>query len=156
MAGIYTRDNVNYSQMLQNAIANRARNAERQAQYIQNQGKLWGDTVTNIGNMAGRAVGGYNNWKGDTTVEDEEEAELELLKKQLEEYKAQQAEAAAYNGQVQTATNLMEGYHPNVVGTYSRASLYDDNPYKLPGNSDATQSDYMNYIMEMNRLYGGR
>lgn len=156
MAGIYTRDNVNYSQMLQNAIANRARNAERQAQYIQNQGKLWGDTVTNIGNMAGRAVGGYNNWKGDTTVEDEEEAELELLKKQLEEYKAQQAEAAAYNGQVQTATNLMEGYHPNVVGTYSRASLYDDNPYKLPGNSNANQNDYFNYQLAMNRLYGGR
>lgn len=156
MAGIYTRDNINYSTMLQNAIANRARAAEREAAYIQNQGKLWGDTVTNIGNMAGRAVGGYNNWKGDTTVEEAEDAELELLKKQLEEYKAQQAEAADYRGQVETATNLMEGYHPNVVGNYSRASLYDDNPYRLPGNSNANQNDYFNYQMAMNKLFGGR
>lgn len=141
MAGIYTRDNVNYSQMLQNAIANRARNAERQAQYIQNQGKLWGDTVTNIGNMAGRAVGGYNNWKGDTTVEDEEDAELELLKKQLEEYKAQQAEAAAYRGQVQTATNLMQGYHPQDSFTQDMNESYNQN-YFNPYNYELMQGTY--------------
>lgn len=156
MAGIYTRDNVNYSQMIQNALTNRARNAERQAAYTQAQGKLWGDAVANVGNIVGGAVGGYNKWKGDDTTAESEDAELELLKKQLEEYQKQQAEADAYNGQVQTATNLMEGYHPNVVGTYSRASLYDDNPYKLPGNSNANQNDYFNYQMAMNRLYGGR
>jgi len=59
MAGIYTRDNVNYSQMLQNAIANRARNAERQAQYIQNQGKLWGDITNQMGQMIGRGITDY-------------------------------------------------------------------------------------------------
>ena len=153
---IYNRDNINYSQMIQNAITNRNAAAQRQAAYDQAKGKLWGDTTSNIGNIIGEGIGGYNKWKGDTTAEDAEDAELEMLKKKLEEYKTQQDEADAYRGQVQTATNLMEGYHPNVVGTYSRASLYDDNPYKLPGNSNATQSDYMNYIMEMNRLYGGR
>lgn len=127
--------------MLQNAIANRARAAEREAAYIQNQGKLWGDTVTNIGNMAGRAVGGYNNWKGDTTVEDEEDAELELLKKQLEEYKAQQAEAAAYNGQVQTATNLMQGYHPQDSFTQDMNESYNQN-YFNPYNYELMQGTY--------------
>ena len=141
MAGIYTRDNINYSQMLQNAIANRARAAEREAAYIQNQGKLWGDTVTNIGNMAGRAVGGYNNWKGDTTVEDEEDAELEMLKKQLEEYKAQQAEAAAYRGQVQTATNLMQGYHPQDSFTQDMNESYNQN-YFNPYNYELMQGTY--------------
>ena len=127
--------------MLQNAIANRARAAEREAQYIQNQGKLWGDTVTNIGNMAGRAVGGYNNWKGDTTVEDEEDAELEMLKKQLEEYKAQQAEAAAYRGQVQTATNLMQGYHPQDSFTQDMNESYNQN-YFNPYNYELMQGTY--------------
>lgn len=141
MAGIYTRDNINYSQMLQNAIANRARAAEREAAYIQNQGKLWGDTVTNIGNMAGRAVGGYNNWKGDTTVEDEEDAELELLKKQLEEYQKQQAEAAAYHGQVQTATNLMQGYHPQDSFTQDMNESYNQN-YFNPYNYELMQGTY--------------
>lgn len=127
--------------MLQNAIANRARAAEREAAYIQNQGKLWGDTVTNIGNMAGRAVGGYNNWKGDTTVEDEEDAELEMLKKQLEEYKAQQAEAAAYRGQVQTATNLMQGYHPQDSFTQDMNESYNQN-YFNPYNYELMQGTY--------------
>lgn len=141
MAGIYTRDNINYSTMLQNAIANRAKSAEREAAYIQNQGKLWGDTVTNIGNMAGRAVGGYNNWKGDTTVEDEEDAELELLKKQLEEYQKQQAEAAAYRGQVQTATNLMQGYHPQDSFTQDMNESYNQN-YFNPYNYELMQGTY--------------
>ena len=134
MAGIYTRDNINYSTMLQNAIANRAKAAERQAAYIQNQGKLWGDAVANVGSTVGNAVGGYNKWKGDDTTAEAEEAELEMLKKQLEEYQKQQAEADAYHGQVQTATNLMEGYHPNVVGTYSRdydGRLYDCKSYDI-------------------------
>lgn len=154
---IYTRDNINYSQMLQNAIANRARAAEREAAYEQAKGKLWGDTVTNIGGMIGRGIGGYNAWRGNTTEADEEEAELEMLKKQLEDYQAQQAEADAYNAQVETATNLMKDYRPN-NGTYTRYIPYEednDNPYKLPGNINATQSDYVNYLMEMNRLYGG-
>jgi len=141
MAGIYTRDNINYSQMLQNAIANRARAAEREAAYTQAQGKLWGDTVTNIGNMAGRAVGGYNNWKGDTTVEDEEDAELEMLKKQLEEYQKQQAEAAAYRGQVQTATNLMQGYHPQDSFTQDMNESYNQN-YFNPYNYELMQGTY--------------
>ena len=141
MAGIYTRDNINYSSMLQNAIANRAKAAEREAAYTQAQGKLWGDTVTNIGNMAGRAVGGYNNWKGDTTVEDEEDAELELLKKQLEEYQKQQAEAADYRGQVQTATNLMQGYHPQDSFTQDMNESYNQN-YFNPYNYELMQGTY--------------
>lgn len=127
--------------MLQNAIANRARAAEREAAYTQAQGKLWGDTVTNIGNMAGRAVGGYNNWKGDTTVEDEEDAELELLKKQLEQYEAQQAEADAYHWQVQTATNLMQGYHPQDSFTQDMNESYNQN-YFNPYNYELMQGTY--------------
>lgn len=155
---VYSRDNINYAGMLQNAIANRVANAQREAQYIKDKGTLWGNTVSNVANIAGHAIGGYNSWSGDTSTAAAEDAELKLLKKQLEDYQAQQSAADAYNGQVTTATNLMEGYHPNIIGTYSRASLYDedDNPYKLPGNSNADQSDYFRYQMAMNRLYGGR
>lgn len=157
MAGIYTRDNIPYSTMLQNAIANRAKAAEREAAYTQSQGKLWGDAVANVGGVIGRAVGGYNNWKGDATTAEEEEAELERLKKELEDYQAQQVAADAQSAQIEHATNLMEGSHPNVVGDYNRNPFDEDfdNPYKLPGDRNANQSDYFNYQMYMNRLFGG-
>lgn len=141
MAGIYTRDNIPYSTMLQNAIANRAKAAEREAAYTQAQGKLWGDAVANVGGVIGRAVGGYNNWKGDDATAEAEEAELELLKKQLEEYKAQQAEADAYRGQVQTATNLMQGYHPQDSFTQDMNESYNQN-YFNPYNYELMQGTY--------------
>lgn len=81
MAGIYTRDNINYSQMLQNAIANRAKAAERQAAYKQAQGKLWGETATNVGKYFGRGI-----FATADSMSDEDEAELALLK----EIKAEQ------------------------------------------------------------------
>lgn len=141
MAGIYTRDNVNYSQMLQNAIANRARNAERQADYIKNQGKLWGETATNVGNIIGRGIGGYNSWAGDTTEAEAEDAELEMLKKQVEQYEAQQAEAAKYRGQVETATNLMQGYHPQDSFAQDMNESYNQN-YFNPYNYELMQGTY--------------
>lgn len=131
---IYNRDNINYSQMIQNAIANRNAAAQRQAAYDQAKGKLWGDTTTNIGNMIGRGIGGYNAWKGDTSVEDvedAEDAELEMLKKKLEEYEAQQAEADAYHGQVEHATNYMTGYKPMEASMSESYNQEYNNPYKL-------------------------
>lgn len=128
---IYNRDNINYSQMIQNAIANRNAAAQRQAAYEQAKGKLWGDTTTNIGNMIGRGIGGYNAWKGDTSVEDAEDAELEMLKKKLEEYEAQQAEADAYHGQVEHATNYMTGYRPMEASISESYNQEYNNPYKL-------------------------
>ena len=93
MAGIYTRDNINYSTMLQNAIANRAKAAERQAAYTAAQGKLWGDTATNVGKIAGRGIMSYLD------SIDEDEAELERLKalKDKEIYDNSVAEINKYN-----------------------------------------------------------
>ena len=93
MAGIYTRDNINYSSMLQNAIANRAKAAERQAAYKQAQGKLWGDTATNVGKYFGRGIFATADSMGD-----EDEAELARLK----EIKAEQ-EQKAYEEEIKKA-----------------------------------------------------
>lgn len=53
---VYSRDNINYAGMLQNAIANRVANAQREAQYIKDKGELWGNTVSNVANMFGRGL----------------------------------------------------------------------------------------------------
>lgn len=137
MAGIYTRDNVNYSQMIQNAITNRARNAERQAQYIQNQGKLWGETATNVGKYLGRGIFATADSMGD-----EDEAELARLKelKAEQEQKAYEEEIQkAYDAQVaqRRAVNdyLMDPYtrkQPTVIEPWDGYSDVDleDNLYR--------------------------
>ena len=129
MAGIYTRDNINYSTMLQNAIANRAKAAEREAAYTQAQGKLWGDTVTNVGKYAGRGYMAYQDSL------DEDEAELNKLL----ELKRQQEIEAKYNEQVaqRQAVNsyLMDPYErkqPTVTEPWDGYSDVDieDNLYR--------------------------
>lgn len=92
MAGVYTRDNINYSSMLQNAIANRNAAAQREAAYEQAKGKLWSDTVNNITKYAGRGIMA----SADQYSTDEDEAELE----QLLELKRQQDIETKYKEQV--------------------------------------------------------
>lgn len=79
--------------MLQNAIANRAKAAERQSAYKQSQGKLWGDTATNVGKYFGRGI-----FATADSMSDEDEAELALLK----EIKAEQ-EQKAYEEEIKKA-----------------------------------------------------
>lgn len=137
MAGIYTRDNINYSQMLQNAIANRAKAAERQAAYTQAQGKLWGDTATNVGKYLGRGI-----FATADSMSDEDEAELARLKelKAEQEQKAYEEEIKkAYDAQVAQRQSvndyLMDPYtrkQPTVVEPWDGHSDVDleDNLYR--------------------------
>ena len=48
--GIYTRDQIQYANMLQNALQNRARAIEREGDNIRGRGQIWGSAVSNIGN----------------------------------------------------------------------------------------------------------
>ena len=48
--GIYTRDQIQYANMLQNALQNRARAIEREGDNIRGRGQMWGSAVSNIGN----------------------------------------------------------------------------------------------------------
>jgi hypothetical protein len=167
MAGIYTRDNINYSTMLQNAIANRARAAERQAQYIQNQGKLWGDTATNVGKYLGRGI-----FATADTMGDEDEAELAHLK-ELKAEQEQKAEMERLNYIKQqadnmrdyeptpatNASNLMDGYIPSEeldrqwlntkAGVRAQRYMEGYTPY-INGNpyDNATDNPYIYEMMQ--------
>lgn len=48
--GIYARDQIQYANMLQNALQNRARAIEREGDNIRGRGQMWGSAVSNIGN----------------------------------------------------------------------------------------------------------
>lgn len=124
---IYTRDNIPYSTMLQNAISNRNAAAQREAAYEQAKGKLWGDTATNIGKYAGRGLfAALDEY-------DEDEAELAKL---LEEKRLRDEEAERIKANSEWASNQMEGYRP----------LYNMNGY-IPEEGkmkEAYDSEYTN------------
>lgn len=103
MAGVYTRDNINYSSMLQNAIANRNAAAQREAAYEQAKGKLWGDTINNMTKYAGRGIMA----SADQYSTDEDEAELEQLKAQ-KAYEEQVAQRKNFDNVFNNPTKLAE------------------------------------------------
>lgn len=132
MAGVYTRDNINYSSMLQNAIANRNAAAQREAAYEQAKGKLWGDTVNNITKYAGRGIMA----SADQYSTDEDEAELERLKA----LKAKEDEEALIKQQQsEWAANQMQGYKPLV-------QMNDYKPYEseLQQMNESYDNKYVN------------
>lgn len=132
--------------MLQNAIANRTRAAERDAAYEQAKGKLWGDTAMNVGKYLGR---GLFATLDSMDSYDDDEAELAELKAQkaYEEQKAKEEEAK--NAEIERLnyinkqadnmrgyetkesindSNLMNGYIPAEANPYTRGSLiYEPN-----------------------------
>lgn len=144
---IYSRDNINYNSMLQNMLAQRARGAEIRSNNIRKQGEIWGGAVKDIGSMVGRAYGAYGSTSdAEAELADLEKERAELLEQQQKEEEAKMAEYNDYAAQ-------MQGYHPNAVAA---PRVQYDNPYAVPGNPNATQEDYFNYLQYMNGIYGGK
>lgn len=123
---VYSRDNINYAGMLQNAIANRVANAQRQAQYIKDKGTLWGNTVKDVTKTLGRgAMASADMYGGDSaTTVDEDKAELKQLEEIQKKYNEQVAQRNKFDeifnnpnydmaaAQSRIATNEMAGYNP--------------------------------------------
>lgn len=155
--GIYNRDNINYTGMIQNMLASAKHGGDIRANNIRSQGDIWGGAVKNIGSAVGRAYGMYGGNGGMS----EDEIELQKLEKEREELLAQeQAEQERmmkdYSKEVGMVGNqaAMVDYRPNVPN-YTGV-MGNGNPYAIPGNPYATQAEYFQYIQAMNGLYGGR
>ena len=142
MAGIYNRDNINYSSMLMAALKDRAETAARQAAYKERMGKIWGDATKSVGNMVGRGImASADAYGGDTSTSvDEDKAELKQLEdmqKPQEEIEKQREEAAkelvgyttnSVSPEAVRAAELMNGYVPAEANPYTRGSLiYEPN-----------------------------
>ena len=141
--GIYNRDNINYGGFLQNAITNKIKNAERQADHEKAMAKLWGDTIAKAGETMG--AGAFYSYGGDkaanaakvattatttpsTTTSSlaEDKAELNLwegVRQQqaadapkgpsLQEQAAQSMFGYNPTNQSEAASHFMDNYRPN-------------------------------------------
>lgn len=153
---IYSRDNVNYSGMIQNMLQSARHGGEIRANNLRKQGEIWGGAIKDAGSVIGRAYGMYGGSGGMSDAE----IELKELEKEREELLAQeQAEQQRmmedYSKDIGMVGNeaYMQGYRPNVVA--GNLGAYE-NPYAIPGNPYATQEEYFKYIQAMNGIYGGK
>lgn len=92
--GIYTRDQIQYANMLQNALQNRARAIEREGDNLRGRGQMWGSALNTAGNTVKDALFSIAAQKNT-----EEQAQLqrdfqasEALKRAAEQREAQEAQ----------------------------------------------------------------
>ena len=81
--GIYTRDQIQYANMLQNALQNRARAIEREADNIRGTGQIWGSAARDIGNSikdAAFSIASYKHGDDETQKQRDFQAEQAALR----------------------------------------------------------------------------
>ena len=137
---IYNRDQIPYSTMIQNAIANRNAAAQRDASYISNFGKIIGGAVDKLGNQVGRGLAVYDG---------EDEAELARLKKLKEEL--EQAEIAKKSFEEEYRDYRPISANPTPTNyTPTEAIL---NGYNVGANTVPDYSEPNQYLSAINQYY---
>lgn len=132
--GIYTRDQIQYANMLQNALQNRARAIEREGDNIRGRGQMWGSAMSNIGNSIKDAAFTIAAQK-----QSDEQAQLqrdfqasEALKRAAEQREAQEAqrkfqeEQAALNRAQTAEENALNRKNAMELAKLNRQDSDDD------------------------------
>lgn len=92
--GIYTRDQIQYANMIQNAMQNRARAIEREGDNTRNVGAIWGGAVKDIGSQISNIAMTYaqNQMDTDKMKMQQDFQASEALKRAAEQKAAQDAQ----------------------------------------------------------------
>lgn len=145
MNSIYTRADKDYSNLINAAIKNRMDFEKEMSKYRSGIVKAGQDAIGVIGR-------GIETWEGMS----DEEKELERLKAENEDINNRYSEylSDSNSSSKDYWTNQMEGYRPNVIEP--KRIVAEPNAYALPGNSNARQVDYFNYVQAMNGIFGGK
>lgn len=142
MNSIYTRANPDYSNLINAAIKNRMDFEKQQSKYREGIVKAGQDAIGVIGR-------GIETWEGMS----DEEKELARLKAENEDINNRYSEYLSESNSTGKDywTTQMEDYRPNVIEP--NRVVAEPNAYALPGNRNATQADYFNYVQAMNGIY---
>lgn len=168
--GIYDRDNISYSNLLDNALKNRLEKAYRESNRIEQMAKNRGQAAKDIASTIGKGLDYYQAYKESTELEDKLK-ELEDKKEQairdnskLEQdyynptsfnYQSRFNTTSTPNRSYSASNDWMVHANPN---NYYEVSKFEDNgngnPYAIPGNPNATKEEYEEYVKYMNTIYG--
>ena len=110
--GIYSRDNINYQGMLQNMLAAKERGAAIRANAMRNQGQMWGNTISGIGNTFGNALIQYGQQSDAADKYADEQSwkakQFDFQNRQLEQQKEMQLKQMDLSRELQGAQSVKE------------------------------------------------
>lgn len=145
MQSIYQKDNINYGSLIDSAIKNRIDTIKRERDYREEMIKGIQQGIGVLGRYADE------KWGGNLS---DAEIEREKLIKENEDIYNNYSDYMSESNSTGTDywTNQYQDYKPNVI-EQSRVENPEGNAYALPGDRNANQSDYFNYIQAMNGIY---
>ena len=98
--GIYTRDQIQYANMLQNALQNRARAIEREGDNLRGRGQMWGSALNTAGNTikdAAFSIASYEH--GDQEAQKQRDFQAEQAALRAKEAMERQAAQEQFQAQ---------------------------------------------------------
>ena len=145
MQSIYQKDNINYGSLIDAAIKNRLDTINREKAYRDQMIKGIQQGVGVLGRYADE------KWGGNLS---DAEIEREKLIKENEDIYNNYSDYMSESNSTGTGywTNQYQDYRPNVI-EQPRVENPEGNAYALPGDPNANQADYFNYIQAMNGIY---
>lgn len=150
MAGIYNRDNIQYGSLLDAMLNRRAQRLKEEQELNNQRTQHIVEGLKMLGRTAAMAYGGSGAAAELSQLEAQKAALIEAEQQKAAEQMADYTKAVPdnYSSIVGSTSYGQTGYAP----TYGREA----NVYALPGNSNANQSQWLNYQLAMNKLLGGR
>lgn len=140
--GIYTRDQIQYANMLQNALQNRARAIEREGDYLFKKGQAYGNALGEIGRQGLQIANIYANSNANA-INQEAQQDFQAEQAALRAKEAMERQAA--QEQFQSAENALNRQNTLDIALLNKqksdqASLI--NPSKAQLDADIAQDEY--------------
>ncbi len=154
--GIYNRDNINYSSMIDNAIKNRLHTAEREADRIEERAKIKADAAKDMASTFARGMD-YIQYESDKKELEKKLKDLEDRRDYIRNAYTQSQDYKPYSTTNEyKASEYMSGYKPNAISKYPSTYIIDDAKTKwLQANPGMTEEDYDKFVEYQNSIYGG-
>lgn len=161
---IYSRDNIAYNSMIDNAINNRLKTMERKSSRIQKDADIASNLATGLASTFGRAMD-YAQYASEQNALEKKLKELEAKRDYIRsQYTSNADYKPYYSTDAYKAGQNMTGYVPSydtteVIKYKTSPATYiiDDAKSKwLQANPGKTEEDYNAYVNYMNSIYGGR
>ena len=140
--GIYTRDQIQYANMLQNALQNRARAIEREGDNLRGRGQMWGSALNTAGNTikdAAFSIASYQH--GDQEAQKQRDFQAEQAALRAKEAMERQAAQEKFQS-TENALNRQNTLDIALLNKQRADQAALINPSKAQLDADLAQDEY--------------